>query len=353
VKDKLPWHIGAGLDNQGTRLTGKYRTSIYGRGTNVTGNGDSIFVNTLLTSTSVGESASYTVPIDTYGTRLGFDFTYFWMKLKKEFSEFNIVGQTLIFTPRISWEMALTELFTANINMGLSIKSIKKFQDSSKTSDDQLRLPYFGYDLTNIDSFLGGGQNSLSPKFMFGTAGWLNASKRNDAKVGRPSTDGNFFVYQHSFSRYQKLPLETYMMIRHQLQMASQDLPSSEQMQLGGANSIRGYPEGDYLCDYGASVGLDWIFPMYLIPKEWKLANSTTPLRNQIEPCIFTDIGAGKLLKTLPGERKVKFLAGVGGGFRVRIYNSYLKFEWARDVGEAPVHGSGASTFYITYQGEL
>lgn len=353
VKDKLPWHVGSGVDNQGTRLTGLYRTSIYGRSSNVTGNGDSAFVNTLLSSSSFGQAASYNLPVDTYGTKLGFDFMYFRMKLKKEFSSFNIVGETQIYTPRMSWDIALTELFTANINMGLDIKSIKKFMGSSTTSDDQLRLPYVGYDITNIDSLGGGGQNSFSPKFTFGTASFLNASARNSAKAGRPSTDGNFVKYTHSFSRYQKMPFESYMQIRSQLQVASQDLPYAEQFQLGGENSIRGYPEGDYLADSGANLGMDWVFPMYLIPKDWKLKNSNTPLRNQIEPCIFMDLGGGKLMKTLPGERKEKFLMGLGGGFRVRLYNTFLKFEWAKDVGDAPISGSGPSTFYLTFQAEL
>ena len=354
VKDKFPWHAGAGVDNQGTRLTGKYRTSVYARSSNVTGYGDSIFANTLFTAGSFGESVSYTIPIDTYGTKLSFDYTYFQMKLGKEFSSFNITGNTQIYTPHISWEMALTENFTANINAGLQIKSIKRFEDGNTTSNDQLRLPYIGYDITSVDSFGGGGQNSFSPQVVFGTSGFSGASSRNNSKAGRPGTDGAFVKYEQSFSRFQRMPLESYLQIRSQFQLASRDLPSSEQLQLGGESSIRGYPEGDFLADAGASLNLDWVFPMYLFPKDWKLPRSDAPLRNQIEPCVFMDLGGGKLMNTLPGERKEKFLMGLGGGVRIHLYSkAFLKLEWAEAVGDEPISGAGPSTFYFTFQGEI
>jgi len=354
VKDKFPWHAGVGVDNQGTRLTGKYRTSVYARCSNITGCGDSIFTNTLFNAGSFGESVSYVLPIDTYGTKLGFDYTYFWMKLGKEFSSFDITGNTQMYTPRISLEMALTENFSANINAGLQIKSIKRFEENNTTSNDQLRLPYIGYDITSVDSFGGGGQNSFSPQFVFGTSNFLGASSKNNTKAGRPGTGGAFVKYEQSFSRFQRMLFESYLQIRSQFQLASRDLPSSEQLQLGGESSVRGYPEGDFLADAGASLNLDWVFPMYLFPKDWKLPRSDTPLRNQIEPCVFMDLGGGKLIKTLPGERKEKFLMGVGGGIRVRLYSkAFLKLEWAEAVGDNPISGAGPSTFYFTFQGEI
>ena len=150
------------------------------------------------------------------------------------------------------------------------------------------------------------------------------------------------------------MPLESYLQIRSQFQLASRDLPSSEQLQLGGESSIRGYPEGDFLADAGASLNLDWVFPMYLFPKDWKLPRSDAPLRNQVEPCVFMDLGGGKLMNTLPGERKEKFLMGLGGGVRIHLYGkAFLKLEWAEAVGDEPISGAGPSTFYFTFQGEI
>jgi hemolysin activation/secretion protein len=147
---------------------------------------------------------------------------------------------------------------------------------------------------------------------------------------------------------------ESYMTIKSQFQAASVGLPSSEQLQLGGANSVRGYPEGDYLCDTGATLNIDWAFPCYLLPKELKLPNSTVPLRNQIELVVFMDLAGGVLKRVLPGEDSSKFLMGIGGGLRIRLYNKvYCRLDWAVDVGDDPVSGSGPSTFYLTFQSEI
>ena len=94
--------------------------------------------------------------------------------------------------------------------------------------------------------------------------------------------------------------------------------------------------------------------PMYLIPKGWKLVGQDTPLRNQISWVLFADVGGGKLNKVLPGERRDKFLAGVGGGLRIRLFNmSYIRLDWAKSIGDSPTPGSGPSNFYVTFQSEI
>jgi len=152
----------------------------------------------------------------------------------------------------------------------------------------------------------------------------------------------------------QRMPFESYLSMRSQFQLASHTLASSEQLQLGGAYSVRGYPEGDYLADAGMCMNFDWSFPMYIIPKDIKLKNSTLPLRYQIEPVLFFDVGGGKIKKVNTGEIKNKFLAGVGAGLRMRVVKStYLRLDWALAIGEEPVVGSGPSTFYFTFQSDI
>ena len=146
---------------------------------------------------------------------------------------------------------------------------------------------------------------------------------------------------------------DSYMYIRSQFQVASHALAPSEQLQLGGADSIRGYPEGDYLADTGGSINFDWVFPMYVIPKSWKLSGQDMPLRHQIEPVFFVDIGGGLLNEALPGERNSKFLDSIGGGLRVKFKYFSLRLDWAGSIGDKPTSGSGPSTFYFTFQSEI
>ena len=350
VESKLPWHAGFLEDNRGSRLTGKYRSMFFIRSSNVCGFGDTIFMNTLYSGNSFAESVSYNIPIGTYGTKFGLDITNFKMKLGKEYQSFDITGKTQIYTPHLSWELALTEDFEAYADLGMDIKSIKKKMSGDITANDQLRTPYFGFDFSKTDS---GGQTTFSPKFNFGTSGFLGASSRDNSTSSRAGTGGSFFKYEQSLNRIQKMFFDSYMSIRTQLQVASHALTSSEQFQLGGSDSVRGYPEGDYLADSGGVLNFDWVFPMYVIPKTWKLPGQEIPLRHQIEPVFFVDAGGGELKKVLPGESKDKFLAGIGAGVRLHFKFFSLRLDWAKAIGDKQTSGSGPATFYFTFQSEI
>jgi len=353
--DKFPYHAGTVVDNQGTRLTGKYRDSFTFRSTNLTGLNDSMFYSNIMSATSSGNFLTYDIPIDTYGTRAAFDFTQFYSKLGKEYKVYNITSDTQIYTPHISGEIYLSDAFQATVDAGLEIKSTKKFSNGTITANDQLRMPYFAFDIMKLDSFLGGGQTSFSPKATFGTSGFLGASSRGHPTSTRPGTGGFFAKYEQSVRRFQKLFYESYLVLRSQFQFVSRTLPPSEQFQLGGAYSVRGYPEGDYLSDYGASLSAEWYFPCYLFPKEIKLPYADKPLRYQVEPVVFFDLGGGGLMKTNPGEIEAKILMGIGGGVRISFNrNLFLRLEWAQALGgDGPAQGNGPSSFYITFQFEV
>ncbi|MFH1189062.1 MAG: ShlB/FhaC/HecB family hemolysin secretion/activation protein [Candidatus Omnitrophota bacterium] len=355
VTDKFPYHAGAAVDNQGTRLVGKYRNSFSFRSSNLTGFNDSAYFSTIMSSTSSGNFLTYSFPIDTYGTKAGFQFTQFDTKLGKEYKGYDITGNTQIYTPHISGEIYLSDAFQVNVDTGLEIKSIKKKIIGNTTADDQLRIPYFAFDIMKLDAFLGGGQTAFSPRVSFGTADFLGASSRGHPTSSRPATGGSFVKYEHTASRFQKLPYESYAVLRSQLQFASRTLPPSEQLQLGGAYSVRGYPEGDYLSDYGATFNIDWYFPCYVFPKEWKLPHADKPLRYQVEPVVFFDLGGGGLTKTNPGEIESKILMGLGGGVKIGFNrNLFLRLDWAKALGgDGPAQGNGASTFYITLQTDI
>jgi hemolysin activation/secretion protein len=354
VKDKFPYHAGAAFDNQGTRLVGKLRTSVSFRSTSLLGQGDSLFFNTVESAMSQGNFASYSYPIDTYGTKLGFDATIFTNKLGREYKGYGITSNTQIYTPKISSEMYLTEDLQMNTEGGMDIKSIKKWVMGEKSTEDQLRMPYVNFDITKMDSFFGFGQTSLLAKFIFSTENFLGASKPNHVSASRSGTGGFFFKNELTLRRIQRMPADSYLSVKCDFQNSTHTLPSSEQMQFGGAYYDRGYPEGDYTADYGINLNVDWIFPLFFVPKDFKLPYSETPLCRQIQPVVFMDIGAGKLKKFGPGERETKLLMGLGGGLRVQINrNLFLRLDWAERVGDRPTQGQGPSNFNISFQGEI
>jgi hemolysin activation/secretion protein len=348
VNDRNPNHVSVGFDNQGTRLVGRYRESLSVSSSNFTGHQDLMYLTTIFSTNSSGQYMAYRLPVGTRGFKAGLDLGYFTLKLGKEFKPLDIRGDTKVYTPNVSWELYTSEEMQANYHAGVKIKDIKKKEGDIKITDEQLRLPYIGIDVTRFDAT---GQTTFAPEVSFGTSGFLGASNSKNPLASRQGTGGGFAKYTHSLSRTQKMPKESYLQIKSQFQAPTHTLPSTEQFQLGGESSIRGYPEGDYLADLGGSLNVDWIFPMYFIPDSLKLKFSNVSLRHQIEPFVFLDVGGGELLKALPTEAKYKFLAGGGGGLRIHLTSSaYVKLEWADHFGNKPVRGTGPSTFDISVQ---
>lgn len=349
VKDYFPYHFGVTADNKGTRLSGKDRAIMSFRSTDATANNDSVFFSQLLATYSNAQSLAYLLPVDTCGTKLGVNYTHFNLILGKEFRA--IRGDTKMITPYMIKELSLSESYESSITAGMDVISVLKRFGDNINADDELRVPYIGGSLSKMDAW---GQTTLAPRFDFGTGGFLGASKFNHPTASRADTGGFFFKYTQEITRLQRMFLESYCVIHSTIQLATETLAPSEQLQIGGASSVRGYPEGDFSADSGAIINLDWIFPFYIIPKDWKLPKSDTDLRQQIQPVIFADFGAGRLNKELPNERRDKFLIGLGGGIRIRLYkNVFARFEWAQRAGADPTPDSGPSNFHFLIQTEI
>ena len=345
-QDNFPYHISVGTDNQGSRLTGRYRRLVSMNTSNLTGNEDSLSFNGAYTDLSQGDYLSYQTPVGTNGTKVGVDAGYFQGKLGQEFKPFDVVNYTEFYNPNASFELYEAEDAQVNLRTGMQIKHINKKQATDIVTDENLRLPYAAVDIIKTDSM---GQTTFSPELSASAPGFLGASRKDNLLSSRPNADGFYTKYDHYIIRSQTMPWGSYMQIRSQFQVPSHTLPTSEQIQLGGEDSVRGYPEGDYLADIGGDLDTDWYFPSYFIPASWKLSDVT--LRNAIEPFVFYDMGGGEIYKAASAERKTSFLAGTGAGIKIQIKrNMSLKLEWAVPTGDKPIRGTGPSTFDVSFQ---
>ena len=271
-------------------------------------------INTAYTDLSSGEYVSYQAPVGTYGTKAGLDAGYFQGKLGQEYKPYDITNYTEFYDPNVSFELYKTQDAQVNLRSGMTIDDIHKKQAMNPITDEQLRIPYAALDIIKTD---GMGQTLFSPELRFGTSGFFGASRSDNPMSSRPGVDGYFTKYDQLINRTQRMPWGSYLQIRSQFQVASHTLPVSEELQLGGAGSVRGYPIGDYLADIGGDLDTDWYFPMYIIPSSWQLFGVS--MKNQIEPFIFYDIGGGELIEANSGEYKERFLAGAGAGVRICI----------------------------------
>ncbi len=346
AQDYLPYHVSIGTDNQGSNLTGRFRRLVNISTSNLTGNEDNLTFNGAYSDLSQGNYLSYQTPVGTYGTKLGLDAGYFQGLLGQQYKSLDVTNYTEFFDPNASFELYQSEDTQVHLRSGMQIKHINKKIAFAQVTNEDLRLPYLALDIIRMDPL---GQTSFSPEISTSMPGFLGGSRGDNSRSSRPGVDKFFTKYDQYISRNQVMPWGSYMQIRSQIQFASRTLPTSEQLQLGGESSVRGYPEGDFLADSGGDMEAEWYFPMYGMPASWQLFG--TRLKNDIEPFIFYDMGGGRLIKVNSGETRTRFLSGTGAGVKIHLKkNMYLKLEWAVATGDDPIHGTGPSTFDVSFQ---
>jgi hemolysin activation/secretion protein len=137
-------------------------------------------------------------------------------------------------------------------------------------------------------------------------------------------------------------------------QLTPNKLVPQEQFYLGGATTVRGYPEGDYLSDQGILFNVDYLVPLPLVPEDWKLPYSEVPLKRQIQLDFFFDEGYGKLRGASEDEPESRNLMGVGAGLRIYLYkNIYARLALAHVIGDEPLTESDHTRFHFSLQTEI
>jgi hemolysin activation/secretion protein len=112
-------------------------------------------------------------------------------------------------------------------------------------------------------------------------------------------------------------------------------LTATEEFYIGGADSVRGYPPGEFLGDDGYSVSTEL---------------RVSPLLNQeiLQLALFVDHGAVSIKDPPPGIKKNQQLTGAGFGFRSNLpYNINGRLDVGFPVEPAKASSGGRPTLYI------
>ncbi len=350
VKDKFPYHLSTDVNNLGTDNTGRTRWGVAALATNLLGQMDQLSTRFQLGSRTWAIGTSYNIPINSMGTSLGYSYSHSSVDVGGDFKALDIEGTANTHSVDINQEVLHESIFDNSVyiegglNSGFDFKSIENKILGAKAGHDELRILNVGVNLEENDNY---GKTYFPHTFSFGFSDFLGASDNVDSGAIRRGTGGQFFIYRSSLARYTRLPFDMTYAFRSQFQLTPDTLPSSEQLRLGGAFSVRGYAEGDYLADYGAFASNDIYIPTYFFPKDWKLPYSSEPLRQQIQGVAFFDFGGGQLRSVNNGEDPSKFLVGMGGGLRVHLFDRvYGRFQWGGRLGDKAADGNNGAFYY-------
>lgn len=306
IKDRFPLSFDVLWDDYGRDYTGRQRATMMLGMDNLTGFGDKLYGGTILSSGMTGALAGYQIPVGPYGTRLSFDYAHSDVKLGGPYKPLNIRGAANDYMFRITHPLYRSATTDVIASLGYN------FVDSNTTmnllrwnmSDFQLNVIRPAVSVLRDDKY-GRWIGSVGSDVGFASS-----------KVGGGLQDRTFYRFTAGATRVHRLPFKSIGIARLNGQYSPQALFSSEQMQIGGPYSIRGYQPGQLLGDYGVAGSLELRTPIpglgKILPDKLKFIDDKTRL------ALFYDWGYIKEHKHIYDFQQ-NFLQSVGFGCHIEL----------------------------------
>ena len=259
LADTKPYRGKVEGNNYGSRSTGVMQRVVNVTFDNPGSYGDQLSFSNIKSLGSDYSQASYSLPIDTDGWRLGVAASYLDYQNVGKFayptSSVAGFGYAKTVGLNLSYPVLRSPGANTNFTAGADRKlyANKNAADGTYTSDYRIENMVLGLSGNQFDSWNGGGVNSGSITLTKGHI--VVGGGRLDYDSTIPKT---FTKYNLSLSRNQQVvPDETILTISASGQFASVDLDSAEKFYLGGPNGVRAYPGSQGAGSQGAMVNIE------------------------------------------------------------------------------------------------
>ncbi len=158
----------------------------------------------------------------------------------------------------------------------------------------------------------------------FSPGKWLpqmENSRYNELKAFAENT----YIYSRAyFDNLFTLPKDFLISLTLRGQAANKNLLPSEDLGIGGYDSVRGYYERELNADLGFISNIEIRTPFYSFVKLRK-----SNKKNGIQALVFFDYGLSSYYKQIPAEPKTDYIFGYGPGLRYNINpNVSAKIDW-------------------------
>ena len=242
-----------GLDNAGSRYTGKNRVRA-----NVDINspfllGDQVSVRALLSEEELWlGSLGYGLPLGVSGLRGNVGYSHTSYVLAKEFASLQAHGTAKVASAGLSYPVLRSQRANLTVSATFQSKDLQDNRDSTATQESKsskslpvaLQFDYRdGYDGVT-----------------YGSVSWTPGKLKLDAglaAIDAYGTNGHFHKFNLDIVRLQSLPAGFSLMAHLGWQQANSNLDSSEKLSLGGASGVRAYPSGEATGDEGGLAQLE------------------------------------------------------------------------------------------------
>ncbi len=136
--------------------------------------------------------------------------------------------------------------------------------------------------------------------------------------------------------------------LRFASQVATAQLASSEQFSIGGADTVRGYLEGEASGDQGVAGSVEVRSPNLARSVNSLWSTSTDAVLSDVTFFAFGDVGRTQITQPLAGQASRTWLIGTGAGLSLVGRPGWnLGLEWAQARKPGSATQSGDSRFHI------
>jgi hemolysin activation/secretion protein len=346
VEDRLPIHAGFEYDNFASRYLDRNRYSAVLEDNNLFGFDDKLYLKLL-----TGEAnhlhqyqGRYTFPVCS-GFDLGGYFLVSKTRLGKEFTDLASKGKADIYGLFATYSLINTRPWDLRLTGGFDYKKIDNFLVGSKVSRDDLRVLKMGLDSDSVDSW---GRTIASVEVDQGFADFLGAMDKKDPLSSRAGGGAQFTKLPAYLFRLQALPWETSFLWKNIAQYSNNALVSSEQFQIGGPVSVRGYPVAEYVGDKGLYTSPEFSLPLYFLKKDWKVPYNQEKWYDTTRFVLFYDWATARLNRADSGQKKNHTIKGWGYGLRFNLRdNLTCRVEVGYPIGHpTPSEGPGPRPWF-------
>jgi len=350
VKTFYPIHVFGSLDNEGVISTGKYRWGLGLKDNNTLFVDDTLMFGTTFGQSFFGWYFYHSVPLTNFGTSMMYGYSDTTSLPKKDSAPFGIESRMQSSSLFLHQDIYKKAEYMGQLSIGMDAKDKTTTSQTGTINRDRLRVLRMK---ANIIHRYPGCITYMTPQLSQG----LNVfGARGAHLLSSRQADDAFTKFNMGINHRRALPGNVQASVNFQCQIAEERLTPAEEMQLGGMDSVRGYPAGDYLADTAFQTNLELHVPSFWIPEKVKLPYAPQPLRDSVTGVLFFDHAYGQRRGKMGTEKEQSTLAGLGAGIRVRLFNqATARFEWGFPIGDKPVSEVASSRFHfsITFEDQL
>ena len=289
-------------------------------------------------------SGRYLMPI-TPRLDLGGSYIRMDQELKGDVEILEIKGTGDIANIYMSYKLIEGDNFSMSVSPGFDYKDIENKVLGAVYSEDKMRIAKLGLDFDINDPL--GGRSIIAQEFDCGIEDILGGLKAKDPIASRAGTGGRFYRSVTNAARIQSLPGDLALMLKGSMQLTSYSLVSTEQFNIGGFTSVRGYPVAEYSGDKGYTASAELYIPPFIIPKSIKVPFTDTTFYDAIRFVGFADWGRVETRDPALGEAEDESIYSAGPAIRFEIPQRLsVSCDYGFQLGQDANDGS-ESRFYV------